>query len=340
MLRRMHGQHMQDHQNLPWFTLKSINIYKWPMRRLDNIDLRLLRVFVALAEAGSFSGAQIALNLSQSTLSTHIKSLERLLNGELCLRGRRGFKLTPFGEATLRATRDLFQDIDNFQQRVSFSGDRLVGRLSIGIIDSIITNPALALQEPIQRLTAAAPDSYVDLRLGTPHELEQWVAEGARDVVIGPFAKQGPGVAYIPLHEEAHALYCGHRHPLFEKKNVTVADIEGTRFSVRSYRQLDDLYRVNHPRASAGVIHMEAQAMLILSGQYIGFLPCHVGDSYAASGQMKVLRRQTYQFLSHHYAAYRRADTEQPLVKLFLKELRRQSSGNAPSSIQSRSRAS
>jgi DNA-binding transcriptional LysR family regulator len=336
----MHGQHMQDHQNLPWFTLKSINIYKWPMRRLDNIDLRLLRVFVALAEAGSFSGAQIALNLSQSTLSTHIKSLERLLNGELCLRGRRGFKLTPFGEATLRATRDLFQDIDNFQQRVSFSGDRLVGRLSIGIIDSIITNPALALQEPIQRLTAAAPDSYVDLRLGTPHELEQWVAEGARDVVIGPFAKQGPGVAYIPLHEEAHALYCGHRHPLFEKKNVTVADIEGTRFSVRSYRQLDDLYRVNHPRASAGVIHMEAQAMLILSGQYIGFLPCHVGDSYAASGQMKVLRRQTYQFLSHHYAAYRRADTEQPLVKLFLKELRRQSSGNAPSSIQSRSRAS
>ena len=71
------------------------------MRRLDNIDLRLLRVFVALAEAGSFSNAQIALNLSQSTLSTHIKSLERLLNGELCLRGRRGFKLTPFGEMNL-----------------------------------------------------------------------------------------------------------------------------------------------------------------------------------------------------------------------------------------------
>jgi LysR family transcriptional regulator, transcriptional activator for bauABCD operon len=309
------------------------------MRRLDNIDLRLLRVFVALAEAGSFSGAQIALNLSQSTLSTHIKSLERLLNGELCLRGRRGFKLTPFGEATLRATRDLFQDIDNFQQRVSFSGDRLVGRLSIGIIDSIITNPALALQEPIQRLAAAAPDSYIDLRLGTPHELEQWVAEGARDVVIGPFAKQGPGVAYIPLHEEAHALYCGHRHKLFEKKNVTVADIEATRFSVRSYRQLDDLYRVNHPRASAGVIHMEAQAMLILSGQYIGFLPCHVGDSYAASGQMKALRRQTYQFLSHHYAAYRRADADQPLVKLFLKELRIQSKNLAPSQAPPRSRS-
>jgi DNA-binding transcriptional LysR family regulator len=294
------------------------------MRRLDNIDLRLLRVFVALAEAGSFSGAQIALNLSQSTLSTHIKSLERLLNGALCLRGRRGFKLTPFGEATLRAARELFQDIDKFQQRVTHAGDRLVGRLSLGIVDSIITNKALTLQEPIRRFCAFAPDSYIDLRMGTPQELEQWVAEGARDVVIGPFVKQGPGVAYIPLHQEAHALYCGRGHKLFEKKTVTVADVEATRFSVRAYRQLDDLYRVNHPRASAGVVNMEAQAMLILSGQYIGFLPCHIGDSYAAAGLMRALRPQTYQFQSMHHAAYRRADKDMPLIKLFLRELRAQ----------------
>ena len=40
------------------------------MRRLDNIDLRLLRVFVTLAEAGGFADAQIVLNLSSSTLST------------------------------------------------------------------------------------------------------------------------------------------------------------------------------------------------------------------------------------------------------------------------------
>lgn len=300
-------------------------MYIFAMRRLDNIDLRLLRVFVVLAEAGSFSAAQIALNLSQSTLSTHIKSLERLLNSPLCLRGRRGFKLTPFGEATLRAARDLFADIDKFQQRVSHAGNRLVGRLSIGIVDSIITNPALALQEPVRRFTAAAPNSYIDLRLGTPPELEQWVAEGARDIVIGPFARQGPGVAYVPLHQEAHALYCGRGHELFEKKNVSVADVEATRFSVRAYRQLDDLYRVNHPRASAGVVHMEAQAMLILSGQYIGFLPCHVGDTYAAQGLMRALRPQTYQFLSPHYAAYRRADKDTPLVKIFLRELRAQS---------------
>jgi DNA-binding transcriptional LysR family regulator len=300
-----------------------------PMRRLDNIDLRLLRVFVALAEAGSFSGAQIALNLSQSTLSTHIASLERTLGGPLCLRGRRGFRLTSFGEATLRAVRELFADIDKFQKRVGHSNDRLVGRLSIGIVDGIVSNPRLSLQAPLQRIIAAAPDVYVDLRLGTPPELEQWVAEGNRDVVIGPFAKHGPGVIYVALHQEAHALYCGAQHPLFTKDRLTVNDIETSLFSVRGYRQLDDLYRVNHPRASAGVIHMEAQAMLILSGQFIGFLPRHLGDGYAENGLMRALKPQTYQFVSQHFAAYRRSDKDQPLIKLLLRELRLQAKDKA-----------
>ena len=52
------------------------------MRRLDNIDLRLLRVFVVLADANGFSDAQITLNLSQSTLSTHLAELEKRVGGE------------------------------------------------------------------------------------------------------------------------------------------------------------------------------------------------------------------------------------------------------------------
>lgn len=303
-------------------------MYIGGMRRLDNIDLRLLRVFVELAKAGSFSGAQIALNLSQSTLSIHIKSLERLLNGSLCLRGRRGFRLTPFGEATLLAARELFADIDKFHERVGRTSDRLVGRLAIGIVDGIISNPSLALQESMQRFVTSAPHVYVDLRLGTPHELEQWVAEGARDIVIGPLAKQGPGVFYTALHQEIHALYCGRQHPLFNKDEVSVSDIEATRFSIRAYRQLDDLYRVNHPRASAGTMHMEAQAMLILSGQYIGFLPRHIGDGYTEKDLMKVLRPQTYQFSSTHYVAYRRSEKEQPLIKHMMRELRAQAKAN------------
>jgi DNA-binding transcriptional LysR family regulator len=64
--------------------------------------------------------------------------------------------------------------------------------------------------------------------------------------------------------------------------------------------------------------------MLILSGKYIGFLPRHMGDGYAALGEMKALKPQIYQFLSQHFAAYRRADKDQPLIRLFVQELRKQ----------------
>jgi DNA-binding transcriptional LysR family regulator len=63
--------------------------------------------------------------------------------------------------------------------------------------------------------------------------------------------------------------------------------------------------------------------MLILSGKFIGFLPCHIGDGFVARGEMRALRPQTYQFFSQHYAAYRRADKDLPLIKLFVRELRR-----------------
>jgi DNA-binding transcriptional LysR family regulator len=321
--------HIEDHQKFSTFSSINIDVsaavrYTGRMRRLDNIDLRLLRVFVALAEAGSFSGAQMALNLSQSTLSTHIAALERSLGAPLCLRGRGGFRLTPFGTATLAATRQLFSDIESFQDRVGQSGDRLIGRLSVGIVDSVISSPALSLQGPIRRTIEAAPEIFIDLRLGTPLELEQWVAEGKRDVVIGPFARHGPGVVYVALHREAQGLYCGRLHDLFAVEKPEVAAIEASLFSVRGYRQLEDLYRVNHPRARATVIHMEAQAMLILSGQYIGFLPCDMAQDYVARGQMRELKPRTYRFFSQHYAAYRRVDQEQPLIKLFLGALRRQ----------------
>lgn len=298
------------------------------MRRLDNIDLRLLRIFVTVAEVGGFAAAQIELNLSQSTLSTHMAALERVLGGALCLRGRRGFRLTSFGQGVLTAARHLFADIDAFRTSVGQANGRLLGQLNIGIVDGVISSPILGLQGSLQRLLAGTAEVYIDLKLAPTQVLERWVAEGERDVVIGPFARQGPGVLYVPLYREANTLYCGSAHPLFKANKLDVSEIEKSPFSVRGYRHLEDLYRVGHPRASATAIEMEGQAMLILSGHYIGFLPRHMGDSYAERGLMRALYPNKYEFLSQHYIAYRRTDKDQPLVKLLVQELRRSATLN------------
>ena len=55
---------------------------------------------------------------------------------------------------------------------------------------------------------------------------------------------------------------------------------------------------------------MEAQVMLILSGRFIGFLPRHIGESWARQGLMREIKPQTYQFVSSHFAAYRKIDDD------------------------------
>ena len=69
------------------------------MIQLETVDLRLLRLFMTIVEAGGFSAAQSELNLSLSTISTHFADLETRLGLRLCRRGRSGFQLTPEGQA-------------------------------------------------------------------------------------------------------------------------------------------------------------------------------------------------------------------------------------------------
>lgn len=296
------------------------------MRRLDNIDLRLLRVFASLAEAGSFADAQIALNLSQPTLSAHLASLERRLGGQLCERGRRGFRLTQFGEITYASTKQLFADIDAFTERVEKREGELTGRLRVGIIDGVVTDPKLGLQRAIDRFMEHGPSVFIDLELGTPHDLEQAIADNRRDVVIGPFSQKAPGVTYVPIYREAHALYCGKGHAIFgvPGRRVTRDLIDQSLFSVRRYRHFDDLYRVGHPRASGAVTQAEAQVMMLLSSRFIGFLPCHIGEDWVERGELRRLRHQAYEFESQHFVAVRKADADRELIRVFLQEVKQQ----------------
>ncbi len=293
------------------------------MRHLDNIDLRLLRIFVVLADAGGFADAQITLNLSQSTLSTHLSQLEKRIGAQLCLRGRRKFQLTDIGQATYDAARKLFADIDSFQSHISTASGGVTGRLKIGLSDGVFASPFLGLQKVIQRLMRPDFDVFVDLFLGIPSELERRLTDGDRDIVIGPLTQKAPGIIYQPFYEEIHFLYCADEHPLFAKPDSAIEkqDIDSSRFAVRSYRHFDDLYRVNHPRAGASVVQMEAQLMLILSGRFIGFLPAHLAEQWEKKKSLRAVKPKTYCFNSLHNIAYRESDADRPLIRAFLESL-------------------
>jgi DNA-binding transcriptional LysR family regulator len=135
-----------------------------------------------------------------------------------------------------------------------------------------------------------------------------------------------PGLTYLPIYREPHALYCGRPHPLFKVPDDRLdrGAIEEASFAVRGYQHFDDLYRANHPRPSGTVMHMEAQVMMILSGNFIGFLPCHIGDDWVGRGLMRPLKPKTYNFASSHFVVTRSVDEQRALVQSFVREIKRQ----------------
>jgi DNA-binding transcriptional LysR family regulator len=126
------------------------------LSKLATIDIKLLRVFLAIVEAGGFAAAQAQLNLSPSRISTLLADLEARLGMRLCQRGRVGFRLTDKGRAIHEASLQLFGALDQFRARAGALRGRLVGELQIGVVDNTLTNPACRLAAAIGRFKSRA----------------------------------------------------------------------------------------------------------------------------------------------------------------------------------------
>ncbi len=95
------------------------------------MDWDKLRVFHAVAEAGSFTHAGDTLNLSQSAVSRQISALEDNLQVSLFHRHARGLILTEQGESLNRTVRDVFAKLAMTEALLTESKEKPTGRLKV-----------------------------------------------------------------------------------------------------------------------------------------------------------------------------------------------------------------
>ena len=101
---------------------------------IADIDIKLLRVFCTIVECGGFSQAQSELNLSRSTISTHMANLETRLGFKLCSRGRAGFVLTARGGAVYEASRSMLFSIDAYHGQIGQLKERIVEKFRLALL--------------------------------------------------------------------------------------------------------------------------------------------------------------------------------------------------------------
>lgn len=132
------------------------------------MDWDKLRVFFAVAEAGSFTHAGEVLNLSQSAVSRQVSALEESLEVSLFHRHARGLMLTEQGDILYRAAREILQKLNSAEARISESREQPKGPLRI---TTTIAFGSIWLAPRLKEFLEAYPDIDVSLML-TDSELD------------------------------------------------------------------------------------------------------------------------------------------------------------------------
>lgn len=126
------------------------------------MDWDKLRIFHAVAAAGSLTHAGDQLHLSQSAVSRQIRALEESLNTTLFHRHARGLILTEQGELLFEATSSMNKRIDTASARIRDSEEEVLGELRVTTTTGFGT---LWLAPRLSKLYERYPDLKIDLML-------------------------------------------------------------------------------------------------------------------------------------------------------------------------------
>lgn len=126
------------------------------------MDWDKLRIFHKVANAGSLTHAGEELNLSQSAVSRHIRSLEESLNVTLFHRHARGLILTEQGELLFNATGEMTKKLEATSARIRDSEDGVAGELRVTTTTGFGT---LWLTRRLGLLLEKYPKLKIDLNL-------------------------------------------------------------------------------------------------------------------------------------------------------------------------------
>ncbi|MEU8436179.1 LysR family transcriptional regulator [Streptomyces sp. NPDC029216] len=240
------------------------------------LEVRHLRALCAIADAGSLHKAARQLGVSQPSLTTQLRRIERALEGELFLRERTGCRPTPFGRTVLGRARPLLAEMAALvaEARAAAHGPRL----------RIGSTASRALPGWLRRLHRRAPETETTLVVDvSANALLRMTAAGQLDVAFVHEVEGSPlrvpdGLELRVLMErEPQFVSMSLDHPAARSAVVALQDLAGDRWTVDPSvdGEWDGLRRV-FARAGLApqVLHADyhTAASLIVSGEAVA--PC------------------------------------------------------------------
>ena len=145
------------------------------------MDIRQMRYFLAIVEAGSISRAAQRLNVAQPSLSLHVRNMEEALATPLLIRGPGGVTPTEAGDLLARRARVLLTDLDRAQEEVRGIGRDPSGAVRLGLpgtISGILSVPLIA------QCRARHPGIKIVVAEAMSGFVREWLSEGRVDLAV------------------------------------------------------------------------------------------------------------------------------------------------------------
>ncbi len=239
-------------------------------KNLTEKDLKSLRVFTFVAEAGGFSIAEKKLNMSKASISRHIREIEEKLGVQLCERGPSGFKLTKSGTLVIEKANTALKALDNIKTEIDAFHSILSGKLVIGVIEHILTDPLSFLSSTIAKFTQAAPNVELELIILNHNQLNNALRERTIQIGIRGQYHENSKFSYQFLFIEKHKLYMSSINQQNNKRNLALV--------YRPHPFTESVLASGEFARGPEAAGLEAVATFIASGHYVGILP----ENYAS----------------------------------------------------------
>jgi len=188
----------------------------------EAIELREIRVFLALAEELHFGRTAERLGITQSRVSQSLRELEQKLGQRLVHRTSRRVELTPAGESFRSEAGAAYERFASVLERTSKQAAALEGPVRIGLI----TAAPAPLIEAIKAFEAAYPRCTVEVMELTMSSQFEPLRQGRVELMAARLPEGQPDLARGPIvSREDRVLAVAIDHPLADRSEVTTEDI-------------------------------------------------------------------------------------------------------------------
>ena len=232
----------------------------------DPLELRHLRYFLAVAEAGRFSRGADRLGIAQPSVSQQMRDLEAGLRVSLFQRRGKRILLTSAGLIFQEHARAILRQLENFLQEVSSEPGQLRGSLHVGVVP--VLNVAL-MPDLLGKFAAKHPGFSLTVEEISSTEIETAVEEGRMDVGLGFLTRHSPNLRYERLCTDEFTLVVSKSHSWWKRRVIPFSELHQQRllqlFDTFVMRRMTDQICLNHKVRPRTVAELNAIETLLRS---------------------------------------------------------------------------